>query len=83
MDFLKKIQNQPEHIRKIIFWIIIIVISSGLMFWWIKNFQKRLESFKKEEVIEQFKIPSFEKELKSIPKIDIEEIISKSGEKSE
>jgi cytoskeletal protein RodZ len=71
MSFFKKIQNQPEHTRKIIFWSIIIVVSLILMFWWIKNFQKRLENFKKQEIIEQFKIPSFKEELKGVPKIDI------------
>lgn len=74
MSLFKKIQGLSKKRRKIIFWFIIIIISLTLMSWWIKNFQQKLKSFKEKEIIEQFKIPSFNEELKNIPEIKIKDL---------
>ena len=72
---LKRIQNLPERKRKIIFWLILIVVGLGLGFFWIKNFQKALKGFQKEEFIKELKLPKFEEEeLKSLPQIEIPEM---------
>jgi len=74
MGFLRKIQNQPEHIRKIILWSLVVIFGLGLATWWVKNFQQKIKSFEKEEFIEELKIPSLKEELKGLPEIEIPKI---------
>jgi len=62
---LQKLQNQPEYIRKIILWAVVIVVGFSLLIWWSKNFQQRIKSFKGE---------GFQKELKELPKLEIPKI---------
>ena len=64
----------PERKRKIILWSIVIIIGLSLGTWWIKNFQKRLESFEKEKFIEEFGLSKFKEELEGVPKIEIPKI---------
>jgi len=71
---LPKIQNLPEHKRKIIFWIIIIILALFLLGFYIKNIQKRLKSIEPEELKKEVQLPSLETELKKILKIKIPEI---------
>ena len=86
-NFLKKLQNQPKYIRKIIFWTIIIIVSLFLGFWWIKNFQGKLKHFQGQGFIEELSPPSFEEEFKSFsqPEVgeslkELEEIIEEAKE---
>jgi uncharacterized protein HemX len=82
MNFLEKLQSLPEKTRKIILWLIVIVIGLGLLVWWIKNFQERLKTFKMEEVKKELNLPPFEEKLKELPKIEVPEIeIPKTNEK--
>ena len=55
MDFLKKIQNQPEHIRKIILWAIVIIVALILGSWWIYSSYWKIKKFPKEEFINPVK----------------------------
>lgn len=71
MDILRRIQNQPEHIRKIIFWAIIIFLGLVLLFTWIQGLKTRLEEAKERRLFEELKPPKFEEELKSMPRIEI------------
>ena len=74
MSILNKIQNLPESKRKIILWIIVVIIGIGLLSWYAKNFQQRLKSFQTEEFRKQLQLPSLEKELKGFPKIEMPKI---------
>lgn len=74
MKFLEKIQNLPERKRKIILWLIIIIIGLALFVFWAKNFQRKLKSFEKEKFKEELQLPSFQEKLKEIPKIEIPKI---------
>jgi len=65
--FFKKIQNLPERKRKIIFWLLMVIISLSLVFFYIKNVQKKLKSLKIEESKKQ--IPKLEMPKIEIPKI--------------
>ena len=65
MSFLKKIQNLPEKKRKIILWVVIIVIGTGLLVWWIGSIEERLKIFQASD---------FKQEFDKIPKIEIPEI---------
>ena len=62
---LQKLQNQPEYIRKIILWAVVVVVGFSLLILWSKNFQQRIKSFKGE---------GFQKELKELPKLEIPKI---------
>jgi hypothetical protein len=85
MNFFKKLQDLPESKRKIIFWSIIVSLGAGLLIWYVKNFQKRLEGFKVEEFKEELNLPSFGEGLKGLqglemPKIEDLEELKKEAE---
>lgn len=67
MGFLKKIQGLPLGQRKLILWIIVIVLSLILFILWARNVGEKMESFPREEMKEQFRFPEF-------PGIEIPEI---------
>lgn len=70
MSLLQKIRKLPERKRKIILWSSIIAISAVLLFFYVRNVQKKLGEFKTEDLKEGLnKLPSFE-----IPKIDVQEL---------
>ena len=71
---LQKLQNQPENIRKIILWAIVLLVGFLLMIWWGKSFQQRMKSFKEGGFQKELKLPSFNKELKELPKLEIPKI---------
>jgi len=79
-NFLKKLQSQPEDIRKIIFWIIIIIVSLFLGFLWVKNFQTKLKHFQEQGFIEELSPPSFEEEFKSFPQPEVGESLKELEE---
>jgi len=71
---LQKLQNQPEYIRKIILWSVVVVIGFSILIWWSKRFQQRIKSFKGEGFQKELKIPSFNKKLEELPKLEIPKI---------
>ncbi len=71
---LQKLRNQPEYIRKIILWLVVVIISLGLLIWWVKTSQQRIKSFEAEGLQKEFKIPSFNKKLKESPKLETSKI---------
>lgn len=73
-SFLQKIRSLPESRRKIILWTAVVIVGLGLTVWWVKNFQEKLKSFKKEEIKEQLQLPTLEEKLKTLPEIKIPEI---------
>lgn len=70
-NLLTKIQGLPESKKKLIFWLVMIIIGLGLFTFYIKNIQKRLKNFEPEKTKEELKLPSLKKELESLPKIEI------------
>lgn len=74
MDILKKIQNQPEYIRKIIFWVIIIILSAGVLFWWGRRAEQKLKGFREEEFIERLNLPQLKERLEKMPEMEIPEV---------
>lgn len=73
MKFLAKLQSLPERTRKIILWTVVIIIGLGSLYLLVRNFQQRLKNFEMEEFKEELNIPSLEKELKSLPKLNEKE----------
>ncbi|KKT17446.1 MAG: hypothetical protein A2654_00985 [Candidatus Nealsonbacteria bacterium RIFCSPHIGHO2_01_FULL_43_31] len=43
MKFLEKIQSLPEKTRKIILWIILIVLALAMLSWWISRIPGNIE----------------------------------------
>jgi len=70
MSFLKKIQEQPRHIRKIIFWVIVVFLGIIFFIIWFYSTKERLEEAKEKKLFEQLKLPKIEEQLKTIPKVE-------------
>ena len=71
MDFLNKLRQQPENIRKLIIWAIIIIIGVVSFILWAKNVQQQIKNFskEKEKIVRSFNSsPSREKFIKQIKK---------------
>jgi len=67
MTFLKKLQEQPKTVRKIIFWVIVIILAITFLFTWLGSTKTRIETAKQEKIFDQFKPPNFE----SVPKVEV------------
>lgn len=59
MNFLQKIQNLPESKRKLILWIVIIIIGLSLFLFRVPYFQKKIKSLNIEQAKKSFNFPSF------------------------
>jgi len=50
------------------------IVGSGLFFWWVRSFQDKIESFKKDEFMEEMKIPELQEQLEeNLPGDEIKE----------
>jgi len=67
MDFLGKIQSFPLKIRKIILWLVIIILGIGLVWLWTKISVKKFQGFNKEDIIKGLDIPSLKEKIKKNP----------------
>ncbi len=71
MNALSKLQNLPEKTKKIILWVVVIIIGLCLFTWWAKNLPKRIEMLH----LQNLNMPKIE-ELKDTPEIEeIKELI--------
>ena len=57
MRFLEKIRSLPEKKRKIILWVVLIVLASILLFFWTSSIPRRLNDFQAGRFIEQLNLP--------------------------
>lgn len=81
MNFLKNIQEQPEHVRKIILWTVVIILGALFLFVWIQSIEIRVQEVKQEdETFKEFKPPDFNESLKNIPAIEMPELLDLSEE---
>jgi len=62
----KKIQNLPLSTRKIILWMMMIIIGIGLLSLCARNFQKKIENLKTGGI----KLPNFQEEFKNFPEVE-------------
>lgn len=58
MKTLEKIQNLPEKERKKILWAVIVALGIVLIFFWFRIFQENVESFDKENLLEEINPPN-------------------------
>ena len=73
MEFIKKIQNLPEEKRKVIFWLVVIIIGISLFLGWVKSLEMKIKSFRTEKIKEELKIPQLEEGLKGLQKLEMPE----------
>lgn len=73
-SLLLKIRNLPEHQRKIIFWIVMVVLALTLSTFFISDLQKRMPNISAEKTKEELQLPYLEENLKKLPNIKFPEI---------
>jgi len=83
--YLKRIQGLPLVKRKIILWVIIIILGLILCFFWIRNIQYKIRSFSKEKFFEEMGLPKLKEGWENLPKpempkLEIEENLRKLEE---
>jgi len=72
MKILEKIQKLPLGIRKIILWLVLIIVGIFLVWIWLKIFTKDFKNFQKEGLMEKLKTPSLKEKIeKDVSKIEI------------
>lgn len=80
MSILKKIQKLPEKKRKIILWIIVVVIGVGMLIWLIGGFGERLKVLQTEELKKELRLPELKQKLDipefKIPEFEISALLS-------
>jgi len=74
VNFLEKIRKQPENTKKLILWLIVIIIGIVLLFWWLRSIYYKISNFPKGEFIEQLNVPSFEEEMNNFSLPELPEI---------
>ncbi len=73
MKFLKKVQNLPLKQRKIVLWIIVVILGLALCILWFKITKERIKGFGKEDIMKEFNLSGFDKESLEIPELGNEE----------
>lgn len=68
--FIKKVQGQPLYIKKIILWLIVVIIGLGLGFWWIKSISQKIKEFDTKEL----SLPLLEEKLEELPKFEMPQL---------
>ncbi len=66
MDFIKNLQNKPEHIRKRILWVSVIIIGVILAVLWIAISYQRIKGFSKQGFIEETNLPALKEQIENL-----------------
>ena len=69
MSILKKIQEQPVYIRKIIFWVIVSLLTIAFLFFLIESIKVRVGQAGQKNFFNESNFPEFEEDLNNLPKI--------------
>jgi len=65
--FIKKVQDQPERVKKIILWSVMAVLGMALLVLWILNVKSHFRNFNKEKFFEDAGVSNLKENLKSVP----------------
>lgn len=66
-NFLNKLRNQPENVKKIILWSIVSIVAVALLiFWWFFIFQKALNNLNRENLEKSFNIQELKEKINQI-----------------
>lgn len=74
MKLLKKIQSQPENIKKIILWAVIIPFAVIILVIWVKDIQNKVNNFDVSSLKNQLQIPALEEDLSNLPKLEMPKV---------
>ena len=66
MNFLERLKKLPEGQKKIIIWIILIVLATGLFYWSYQNFKDGFGKIKQQSIEEQFNVEDIQEHLPEI-----------------
>jgi nitrate reductase gamma subunit len=73
-SFKYKIRDLSEQQRKIILWLIMILIGTGLFTIYIKNAKEKIEGLDMEKFKDEIRLPSLKEELEKLPKLEMPNI---------
>jgi len=60
MEVLEKIRNLPELRKKVILWIIVVMVGGILGYFWLDDLQEKIKNFEIEKFQEELKLPNLE-----------------------
>lgn len=60
MKFLNKLRNKPERVRKIILWLIVIIVALILGSWWFYSSYNKIKNFPTQEILKELELPEIE-----------------------
>ena len=60
MEVLEKIRNLPELRKKVILWIIVVMVGGILGYIWLDDLQEKIKNFEIEKFQEELKLPELE-----------------------
>jgi uncharacterized membrane protein len=66
MNLLERLKKLPEGQKKIIIWIILIVLATGLFYWSYQNFKDGFAKIKQQSIEEQFNVEDIQEHLPEI-----------------
>jgi len=66
MNFLERLKKIPEGQKKIIIWIILMVLATGLFYWSYQNFKDGFAKIKQQSIEEQFNAKDIQEHLPEI-----------------
>ncbi len=64
MNILNKLRGQPKHIRKVILWVVVIIVGLVLAVLWIHNSYQEIKNLQSKEIIKEQWINNIEQHLK-------------------
>ena len=73
MGTLQKIQNQPEPARKVILWVIILILAIVMLYFWVRRMEERLKNVEFESIGKNLDLQGLQNELKNVPKFEIKQ----------
>jgi len=73
-NFFKNLQKQPEHIRKIILWSVVIFVGLAFLFFWFHDMKIRLNNFQKQKFLESIGVSQLQNQLEQTPEIKMPEL---------
>lgn len=79
-EYLRRIQSLPLIKRKIIFWLVIIILGLTLLTFYIINIRKKIKTFSIEKFSEELKLSELKKEIEKLPKFEIGEGVNEIKE---
>jgi len=71
VNILKKIQEKSEDERRIIFWILVIVIGLVLFGGWLVLIKHRLVNLNQGKLRQELRLPELEKQINDLPKPEL------------